>query len=174
MKKPNYSISIFLICLSLVLFSCGSDDNDDDNDDPIFEAVINGEKWSYEEIEESSILNIDQTNEQNMIIKGISGNIKLAVSMYDENSPLGNCVPLDEYNFISVAILYENNGNFFDSHSSNSNDNITNVIVNKCEEGKISGTFNASLTGGIIGVSPEQVEITNGVFENIAFEILSL
>ena len=164
---------LLLSALFSLLVSCGNSDDDTNNDNGIvFKAMINGEQWSYEEIEESSLLNIEETNEQNLVVKGRSGNIKIALGMYDENSPPSNCIPLNEYNFISVSVLYKDeNGTFTDSHSININDNINNLIVTKCEDGKISGSFSANLVGGISGVSPEQVEITNGVFTNIPFEV---
>jgi len=173
MLKYLYS----LIVVFTLFASCNkSDDDAVSGGEAIFRATINGELWETNNFSQTNgLYQVSQSNEQLFQLQGDSDGIRLRVVLTTDG--ISDCMPVRDYDFPDrVGINYDNGegtGNFIGGHFYDVDDEgsfIMTLRVTSCSNNKISGEFSGSYTGDSGPNSPTNIEITNGLFENIEFE----
>ncbi|MEZ4874636.1 MAG: hypothetical protein R2793_04125 [Flavobacteriaceae bacterium] len=163
--------------LGMLLFfsSCSNNNDDSNNNQGIFRATINGELWEAEVFSETNgLIQVTQFNEQLFQLQGDSNGIRLRVAI-SQNS-ISECINTGNYAFPNRVDIYYQigedsylSGHMYDEDA-NGNEIMT-LTVTSCSNNRISGTFSGSYSGDSGPDSPANVVITDGVFENIEFEI---
>ncbi|MFT5891493.1 MAG: hypothetical protein ACI9Y7_001597 [Dokdonia sp.] len=181
----RFKLRVLLLILVTFFYSCSSDD-DASSSGSFMRATIDGESWESTEIEFSTLTQSESQNAQRYDLTAFSESFKVTISIFDTTG-VNPCMPLREYNRAEdealVSFFYGlGNDIFVSEHSSTviSDDSIiSDVTVNitSCEGAMISGTFSGTFykNGNLSGLNtPEIVEITDGVFQNIPYTIFSL
>ncbi len=163
----------------LVSFSCSKDNSsNNDNNTASYRAYINGELWEASVYEETNgLIQLVSNNEQIFQLTASSNGIKLSV--YITATELSNCMAVGSYDFPNrIDISYQNEyGGWIGGHLydiDNDGNPVMTLNVTSCNNNVISGTFTGSYTGNSGPGTPTNVIITDGVFENIEFDIIQI
>lgn len=172
-----YSFSIVIL---FTTFSCSNDDdssNDNDNS-AVFKATINGEQWEASVFEDTNgLIQIVSNQEQLFQLTASSNGIRLRVVL--TATEISDCMATGSYDFPNrVDISYATSGggwlggHFYDTDGQGAY--VMTLNVTSCSNNTISGTFTGSYTGDSGPDSPTSIVITNGVFQNIEFDITQI
>ncbi len=163
--------TFFKILLVIVVISCSSDDSNAVSSS--FSAKINGVDFQAS-TKEAILLN---SNNSDRTLSVVAANLDNIISLqFKSNITTNTCVELGTYTEQDAYLFLDyflNDGlNTVSEHSSIFDNGSTSLItVTSCANGKISGTFSATLykqaTLQNEIETPEIVEITEGKFENI-------
>jgi len=167
---------ITILILSLTLFSCSTDDNEDNNNATYIKATIDGEAWESNTVENSSFSSSVSQNIMRYDLQANDENFKISISVADETQAL-DCLEnrsyLDTQNEIFFNLFYGLGEDTFVSIHNTDNDNGNFVVrITNCDEDKISGTFSGTMykNGNYEGLedTPEELIIENGEFRNVS------
>ena len=171
-------LSLSVIVL-LTTFSCSNNDDSNNNSgNAVFKATINGEQWEASVFEDSNgLIQSVSTKDQLFQLTGSSNGIRLRVSL--SATEISDCMAVGSYEFPNrVDISYATaSGGWYGGHFYDIDDQgnrVMTLTVTSCSNNTISGTFSGSYTGDSGPDSPTNIEITNGVFQNIEFDITQI
>ena len=179
MRKFTQKLLMVLSVL-IIIISCSSDSDSLDSGDTSFKVKINGEQFEATTISSATILqsnggqrfDITAENDEYKIIFAI------AETVQSQCMSNGDYVNDNSGREVLIFIYYKINGNNYLEHFPVEENNIqvSKATVNSCSNGSISGTFSVSLEKvGVLQnviVTPDELELTEGEFNNIDFTIL--
>lgn len=170
------------ILITILFSSCTSDDSNQEASS--VSATVNGKEWKSTKPVIATLLIVPNVGQRfDITLQGDSSELYLA---FDSEITANNSMPLKAYNWyndktnpdkVSDALFLNSSrvdGYLYTEHSPVSG-KIT-VTAMDSEKKTISGTF--SFTTEKIGilqtkiVTPEIVEVTNGVFKNLSYTII--
>ena len=178
-------LRIILLFLMITTFSNCSSDKDVSTNETVFKAKINGELFVATKITQATLLHIPGHGQRfDITAENDKYKMNFAISVNQES----DCMPTGVYankngremllfTYFSVAI---NNNNFLSVHfpvedASGNTDEV--ATVTSCNGTKITGIFSGTYDfekdpSSILDI-PEDLVITEGVFQNIEFKVLN-
>ncbi len=180
-QKPTL---ILLILFSLIFSSCSTDDGLSSNS-VLFSAKINGELFEATKLKQATVIQYPDRG-QRFDISAENDKYKILFAISNKN--IGECMPNGDYEnydndtevLIDIYYKVEGTNNFISVHyplEDSSGVTIENAVITSCSEGAISGIFSGNFSyeddpDSPLGY-PENIEITEGKFNNIEFIILT-
>ena len=182
---------ILLVLFSLTLiFSCASDNSgSEDNASAVFKGKINGEFFEANTISNSNLIHQTNGATQGAVLTFYSENdqykFTFAIAEHDNDS---NCMGEGDYRNsdtsnreVIIWISYKFNGNTYQVHFPDDDspfDTTEFAKVTNCNNNKISGEFSGTYTKdsdfeGVTESTPQTISLTEGVFENIEFNVVN-
>lgn len=170
--------TFLLLLVTLVTISCSSDDssNSSNNTNNTISLKLNGVD-QVATIESASLIKYQSSNEQLLQIFAENNDYVFQLNFFGDYSS-NNTLPTGDYVYTDILpegyfyVSYKLNGNTYGMHSPDSG--TLNISSMNGSTNTVSGTFNQILTGGgeLNGQTlPTTLNITNGVFNNIEFDV---
>ena len=170
-------IGIGLLVMSLVFFGCSKDEDSESTTGSIT-ATINGTPWVGTKIINVSLIQSTSLKEQRFDISAQDGKQMLALAVSSELTTTKG-MPVRSYSYADDVALFINTyidgANTYTEHSPVSGELIIKSI--DTDKKTISGTFSfKSEKVGVLQtaiVTPDIVNVTNGVFTNLTYTVIS-
>ncbi len=157
----------------------GSDDSPNLEEETLISANIGGVAWEATTIAEANVLVITEEG-QRFGFEAYDEEYKIKLAVYELDSVDGTLTEQTYSDDINTALLFYygmGNDSFVSEHQPNQDFGLENNIVidiTSSTPEMISGTFSGTFykKGDLTGMdTPEIVEITNGIFRNVPFEL---
>ncbi|WP_426485649.1 DUF6252 family protein [Flavobacterium sp. 2] len=181
MKK---NLSLVFILITILFSSCSSDDSNEEASS--VSATVNGKEWKPTKPVIATLIKIPDVDLMRFDINFQDDSSELFLA-FESEITTNNLMPLKAYNWyndktnpdkVSDALFLNSSrvdGYLYTEHSPVSG-KIT-ITAMDSEKKTISGTFNFTTEKiGILQtkiVTPEIVEVTNGVFKNLSYTIIT-
>ena len=178
-------LSIGLLTLSVLLTACSSDENDKKDNGNSVSATINGTAWNATKINSVTLIKVKSEKQQRFDIN-IQDNAQMLSLACVSELTTADAMPIKAYNFDENAEDEDNmnalfintyliDGNTYTEHFVKTGKiTITSMDADKKT---VSGTF--SFTSEKVGtlqtkvVTPNIVEVKNGVFTNLSYKVIT-
>lgn len=175
-------LSIGLLSLSILFAGCSNDDKDDNSGSNSISATINGKEWKGTKINSVTLIKVTSEKQQRFDINVQDDSQMLSLACSSDLTT-ADTMPLKAYKFDEendiIDALFINTylieGNTYTEHFVKTGTiTITSMDASKKT---VSGTFN--FTAEKVGVlqtkiiTPEVVEVKNGVFTNVPYKVLT-
>ncbi|WP_281234281.1 DUF6252 family protein [Flavobacterium gelatinilyticum] len=182
-------VSLGFIALTILFSACSSDDNDDkgiENNNSVT-AVVNGAEWKPTKINSVTLIKIPGMGQRFDI--NIQDDSQMFMLACENETTTANAMPLKDYNFyddnentdedesLASNALFINSylidGNTYTEHQPVSG-KITITAMDP-DKKTVSGTFSfKTVKVGVLQskvVTPEVIEVKNGVFTNLSYTV---
>ncbi|WP_378175185.1 hypothetical protein [Aquimarina sp. SS2-1] len=182
MNKRVPKILLVLTLLSIFSVSCSSDDGTSADNSSFMSATIGDTDWQSTQINFSNLTVVNGQGQRYDVSAG-NQDIEFVLAVVDRN--LGDCITPGIYGGDDVLFIYYYNldGTFVSEHfptplSDNTIESNLQVTVTSCADGKISGTFSGTMYSNFFDQSQQEndyetLEISNGRFQNIPFQVIN-
>jgi len=170
-------IGMGLVIMALFFVGCSAEDSSDDTTSGTITATINGTPWKGAKIVNVSLMQVNSIGEQRFDISAQDGKQMLSLAFSSELTTKG--MPVRTYSFDHDDALFLNTyliGNStFTEHSPVSGQ--LTITAMDADKKTISGTF--SFQNEKVGtlqteiVTPEMVNVTEGVFTNLSYKVIT-
>jgi len=171
-------IGIGLLVMSLVFVGCSKDEDSDSATSGSITATINGIPWTGTKIINVSLIQSASLGEQRLDISAQDGKQMLSLAISSELTTVKG-MPVRTYSFENDDALFLNTymigSSTFTEHTPVSGQ-LTITAINT-DKKTVSGTFSfENEKAGILQteiVTPDVVNVTNGVFTNLTYTVLT-
>ena len=175
-------LNLGLVFLTILFAGCSSDDGIDNNSNNSASATINGTAWNATKVNSVTLIKVKSENQQRFDIN-IQDNSQMLSLACVSSLTTTDVMPLKAYSFDEdnddMDALFINtyliNGNTYTEHFVKTGKiTITSMDADKKT---VSGTF--SFTSEKVGtlqtkvVTPNIVEVKNGVFTNLSYKVIT-
>ena len=170
-------IGMGLAIMALFFVGCSNEDSSEGSASGTITATINGTPWKGSKIVNVSLIQVKSIGEQRFDISAQDGKQMLSLAFSSEITTKG--MPVRTYSFDNDDALFLNTyliGNStFTEHSAVSGQ--LTITAMDADKKTISGTF--SFQNEKVGtlqteiVTPEMVNVTEGVFTNLSYKVIT-
>ncbi len=183
MKDSKYILMLLMV--SVFSFSSCTSEENSSSDEVLFSAKINGELFEATKMTQATLIQFPNLGQRFDIT---AENDKYKITFAISNKNIGECMPSGSYDNqindteVLIFIFFKVSGtnNFLSVHFSEEDSNgiaLDIAAVTSCSDNMISGTFSGKFyyeddPNNSLGY-PENIEITEGKFQNIEFLLLN-